>query len=300
MDKLEYEVKRICRRNRDGSYGTQRDRRKMLVQIARLLLKLGFRGLRACNLKPKHVNALVDQWMFEGLDAGTIKNRMACLRWLAEKIGRPWIVAEGNDSYGISRREASARESKALRPENEVLDQIQDIRVQVSVILQKEFGLRREEAMKVRPEWADRGDRLVLRRSWAKGGRPREIPIETAAQREALDMAKRIAGKGSLIPPESSYKEQMGRFQRETAKVGLGNSHGLRHAYAQDRYEEVADMKPPVAGGKTTRNMSQDEKERDTKARLQVSKELGHNRKDVASAYLGGLFSTKADSDDDE
>ena len=39
------------------------------------------------------------------------------------------------------------------------------------------FGLRREESLKIQPGWADRGDTLVLKDSWTKGGRSREIPM---------------------------------------------------------------------------------------------------------------------------
>lgn len=51
----------------------------------------------------------------------------------------------------------------------------------MSLELQREFGLRREEAVKLVPRLADQGDRLVLKDSWTKGGgKPREVPIRTA------------------------------------------------------------------------------------------------------------------------
>ena len=56
----------------------------------------------------------------------------------------------------------------------------------MSLKLQAAFGLRREESIKIRPEWADRGDRLALKASWTKGGREREIPIRTAEQPRQL------------------------------------------------------------------------------------------------------------------
>ena len=46
-----------------------------------------------------------------------------------------------------------------------------------TIALQAAFGLRRGESIKIRPGWADRGDELVLKDSWTKGGRAREIPI---------------------------------------------------------------------------------------------------------------------------
>ena len=43
MRDLNYAVKQLCRRNRDGSYATQADRERMLDQIASQLEEMGFR-----------------------------------------------------------------------------------------------------------------------------------------------------------------------------------------------------------------------------------------------------------------
>jgi hypothetical protein len=75
--------------------------------------------------------------------------------------------------------------------------------------LQQAFGLRREEALKIRPHWADRGEHLQLKASWTKGGRARTVPIRTAKQTYLLKEAKVLAGQGSLIPAKRSYIEQL-------------------------------------------------------------------------------------------
>lgn len=67
----------------------------------------------------------------------------------------------------------------------------------LSLRLQEAFGLRREESIKLRPTWADRGDVLHLKASWTKGGKERGIPISNDAQRALLDEAKRFAGQGA-------------------------------------------------------------------------------------------------------
>ena len=44
----------------------------------------------------------------------------------------------------------------------------------MSLELQQAFGLRREEAIKFIPSFADRGDHLVLKASWTKAaGKPK-------------------------------------------------------------------------------------------------------------------------------
>jgi hypothetical protein len=84
---LEYELKGMCRRNQDGSRMTQAQRERRLRRVARELHSLGYRNLHASSLKPKHVQALVKQWQEQELSPGTIKNRLADLRWWAEKAG---------------------------------------------------------------------------------------------------------------------------------------------------------------------------------------------------------------------
>ena len=69
-----------------------------------MLYELGYRLTDAASLKRKHVEALVERWKAEDLAIATIKNRMADLRWWAEKMRlRPphlsaragWITQRG-------------------------------------------------------------------------------------------------------------------------------------------------------------------------------------------------------------
>ena len=73
------------------------------------------------------------------------------------------------------------------------LARVSDAHVRMSLELQAAFGLRREEAIKFTPAYADRGDRVRIKASWAKGGRAREIPIWNEGQRAVLDAARRLA-----------------------------------------------------------------------------------------------------------
>lgn len=47
MNRLDYELHKLCERNRDGSYNTQDDRRRTLILASRQLLEMGFRHMRA-------------------------------------------------------------------------------------------------------------------------------------------------------------------------------------------------------------------------------------------------------------
>jgi hypothetical protein len=286
MRTLNYDLKQLCHRNRDGSFGTQADRVRILQLVADQLHEAGFNDLRVTGLKPKHVEALAQRWQAESLNPGTIKNRMAQLRWWAEKIGKRTVVARDNADYGIANRQLVSAVSKARDLTDTELGKVTDPYTRLSLRLQAAFGLRRAESIKIQPAWADRRNVLALRPSWCKGGRAREIPIRTDAQRQLLDEAKSFAGKGSLIPRDSRYIDQLRRFEYQCSQAGIHRVHGHRHAYAQARYRELTGWNAPAAGGPSSRSLTPAQKDIDRAARLTVSQELGHEREQVTSVYL--------------
>jgi integrase len=287
MRTLNRDFKLMCQRNRDGSFATQHDRERLLTMVANQLHEDGFKNLRAQGIRTKHIEHLVNRWQAEGASTGTMKNRMSALRWMAEKIGKENIVARDNAAYGIADRRFVTNESKAKELDQGKLDKVSDPYTAMSLRLQEAFGLRREESIKIQPGWADRGDMLVLKSTWTKGGKAREIPILNEIQREMLNQAKALADKGSLIPVEMSYKDQLNRFKAQTAFAGIDRVHGFRHAYAQARYAELTGWKAPAAGGPTSKQLSPKQKAIDRQARLTISRELGHERQQITAVYLG-------------
>jgi integrase len=284
---LNYQLKQLCRRNRDGSYRTQSDRERQLTLIANQLYGLGYRKMNTQSLKPKHVDALVNHWQGKDISVGAIKNRMTVIRWWAQKVNRQNVVARSNDHYGIPDRQFVTNVSKAREVTAQDLEKVSDSYVRMSLELQQAFGLRREEAIKFQPRFADRGDHIVLKASWTKGGKTREIPVRTEAQRTVLDRTRQFAGNGSLIPSSRNYRQQLRIYERHTASAGLSKMHGLRHAYAQQRYQELTGWPSPTAGGPSVKALTPRQKMVDQKARLTVSQELGHERTQIVSIYLG-------------
>ncbi len=63
--------------------------------------------------------------------------------------------------------------------------------------------------------------------------------------------------------------------------------HGLRHAYAQQRYEELTGWKSPAVGGPTFKSLTSEQRKLDLEVRLVISRELGHEREQVTAVYLG-------------
>lgn len=287
MQDLNHQLKQLCHRNRDGSFATQADRERLLTLCANDLAARGFQHLRADSLKPKHVAALLDKWKQDGISTGTIKNRMSALRWWAEKVGKENVIARSNSEYGISERVFVTNVSKAKVLDDDMLARVTDPYTRMSLQLQAAFGLRREESIKIIPAWADYGDALRLRDSWTKGGKERMVPITSAQQRAVLDAAKALAGKGSLIPAQLRYRDQLNRFRAQCDKAGIHGVHGFRHEYAQRRYAELTGWPCPANGGSTSKQLTTANKQVDKNARLKLSKEMGHLREQVTSIYIG-------------
>ena len=293
MNRLEYQLVKLCERNRDGSHATQANRKAMLSLFSEQLKECGYKvnQMRPSDLKGRHINALVTKWKSEDKSTGTIKNRMTALRWWADKCGKAEIVKD-NAVYGIENRVYVTNENKAVSLKELDLSKI-DENIAQSLRLQDAFGLRREESMKFQPEYALDGQKIEnakyirLKDSWTKGGRPRTIPISNEKQRQELRKAYAQAVKngGSMIPKEKSYKAHKSNFEAVTHGLGVGQTHGLRHGYAQTRYLELMGFPCPAVGG--SRSLSADEVAKDKEIRMLISEELGHSRINITSVYLG-------------
>ena len=287
MRQLNYDLKRLQDGARDGAFGTRSGRSFNLAQMANTLHELGYRRLRATGLKGRHVEALVREWQRRGLSVGTMKNRMSHLRWWARRIGKPNVVRADNASYGIGERQRVTNEDRSRDLPDDRLALVRDAHVRMALRLQDAFGLRREEAIKFSPSYADRGSTIVLKASWTKGGRSREVPVLEESQRRVLDAARALAGGGAMIPGHRNYVQQLEVYERQTAAAGLERMHGLRHGYAMRRYEDITGWKAPAAGGPPMRSLRGARKRIDKAARETISREMGHARVSVVQVYCG-------------
>ena len=261
MHQLTYALKQPADTYREGSYATQHNRRYMLMQMGEQLVAAGYKHLHAGELKGRHVTTLLAQWSAQALSLDTIRNRLAVVRWWAAKVEKVAILPKDNASYGLPRRQTVARTSKAREVPQEQLTQVRDRYVRMSLHLQRAFGLRREESIKIYPVQAD--------------------------QRALLDQAKALAKRGSLIPAHKSYVAQLHRYEHWTRQAGLSHLHGLRHAYAQDRFLELAGFPCPAMSGPSRTQLTSEQREADYDARVIISSELGHCREAITAAYLG-------------
>ncbi|RTT06029.1 integrase domain-containing protein [Pseudomonas aeruginosa] len=170
-------------------------------------------------------------------------------------------------------------------------------RVAAIVILARTTGMRLREAIladlqRLQRE-AERLGRINVQ-DGTKGGRsgasaPRWIVANTKVK-EALKFALEVspAGSRNLLGQKDSYATFLQGTVLPARELlhnhRLKGFHELRAAYACERYEHLTGHNAPVNGGF---GYSVD-RDIDQLARQQIALELGHNRTDVASAYVGG------------
>jgi site-specific recombinase XerD len=272
--------------NNNGSFSTKGTRKDILLGFADNLFDAGIQLTNIRQVKAKHVARVVDYWKSEKLSAGTMKNRMSAIRNLWHSLNKKEVLPT-NDELGIAKRSYKPQFNRAIF--NPDFSQVMNYKVRVALELQRLFGLRREECLKIKPYLADKGTVLELQPSWCKGGRGRFVPIRTEEQRYWLAEAKKFVDNksASLIPVDKNYVQQRYIYEKQVQQIGLKNPHGLRHAYAQQRFKELTGFEAPINGGPTMKELTREQKVKDYQARMLISEELGHSRVGIVKNYCG-------------
>ena len=294
-------LKPHLRRSADGrkvvSHATIADRAEFYSRMIRELHELGYPLTDVRHLKPKHVAALMRRWEAAGLSASTLQKRFSHLALLCGWMGKRSMLRHGSTYLAEParyRREYAADHDHSwtaagVDPLEKIAEIAGDDPAVARVLrLQHAFGLRLQEASLLNPARDRVGEQSLRVVAGTKGGRPRTVPIETAAQRAVLAEAERHAQatKRSMIPPEYDLKQWLKHCYHVLARHGITRkdglvSHGLRHQYANDGYEQQTGEPAPVRGGGRV------ERADDARARRAVTARLGHARPAITTAYCG-------------
>lgn len=270
------------------------------------LLEMGFKLEKAENLSEKHIEALCKDWYRLERSPKTMQVNLSHLRIFAGWIGKGNMVkdihhylpdvpreklrvntiAKRSKSWSENGIDVAAKISKA--------DAI-DWRFGLMLRLQLSFGLRRMEAVQAMPWKNDHGDKFAAYAT--KGGRPRDIHIETPEQRQVLDMVKARLKKseplGWTTRPDGSAADlaySIRKYSRLLPQIGINRSealvtgHGLRAQFAENA-ALIASLIPVTLGG-TGGQMEKDEM---NLRRAKASEKLGHSRISVTCAYYGSF-----------
>ncbi len=205
--------------------------------------------------------------------------------------------ALGQQRSSVRTRAPDGQDHQQVRRVLEALCEQQHERVAAIVLLARATGMRLREAILVDlPRLHREAERLgrINIQDGTKGGRSgASAPRWIAANEEvkaALQLARQASPTGSrnLLARDESYAaflQQTVLPARETLhKYGLKGFHELRAAYACERYKQLTGHAAPINGG----HFHRIDRDLDRQTRQQISVELGHNRIDVVSAYIGG------------
>jgi integrase len=289
---------------RQSSQRTQRLAVEVLGEFCTRLWRLGFHVTALKNINGKHIEAYVrDQWAC-GCSPKHLSTIMTQLNKLGDWLARPGMV-RSKDVYlpevnpGEFEIQFVAKKSKSwdangvdVKHKMELAFQT-DERFGLMLLMTLAFGLRRCEALQIKPWVDDRGHYLDIRPGIAKGGRPRTIAIDHAAQRHVLDYVKSQIGRlehlgwkrGAAV---DSLQRNEKRYSAMLAKIGITKreagvtGHGLRAQYAEDM-ALLRGLVPATLGG-DSRQLPTSQIEG---IRLQISENLGHSRMSVTGAYFG-------------
>ena len=295
------------------SYKTMLDRQRFLVAFFRELRReTKFMNLDPRQLGNRHIEEMVARWVERGLATATLHNYLSFLRTYAGWIGKPGMVREpqyyvGPESPHAHRIQVATSDKSWTAMKVDISAKIAEIGafdpwVGMQLELCAEFGMRPKEARHFRPhgsiikrDEANPRDtapfpecaEFVRVKHGTKGGRPRDVPLMTDAQRELLARVTAAVPSGMFVGrPDHTSKQSQSRFYYVIRKFGVSRdqlgvvAHGLRHQKVNDRYEEDCGAPSPVRGG-TGRPFG------DGRARERGAKLLGHSRLRATTPYVG-------------
>ncbi len=306
--RLERELQKIlkeenwksARGNGRASFETQHKRAEILYGGINTLcgtLKCKIESIR--NFREHHLKRLGHYWEEKGIK--DLQTRISIFRVFANLWLRKRGMIRESERYvrnpGSVRRRCATKKDKTWTGQGvDVLSTIRhvaeiDARVAIVLEIMYAYGCRVKEALLLRPHLADKKELLAVTRG-AKGGKHRITEIIVAVQRDVLERAKKFAENknSSMIPSDRKYNSYRKHVYRVCNRAGIGRKfgfvpHGLRHEYANQKYQEITGTKSPIKGGK----MGAVDPVLDDYARTDIAENLGHSRKRIASAYLGAV-----------
>lgn len=243
------------------------------------------------NVKAKHIFAYVEKLKSEGKAESTIRTRLSAIRFFHKEVGGKNNIPD-NDRLDLSKRERGtinkAWNDSEIRKAVDIAKSEGKERIALSIRVSSEFGLRIDETASLKKEQIKERSIEIK----GKGGKVRNVVIETPEQRKLIEELKDYADrKGEkYIFSEGNVKATKRELEKwvESRRNDFLNKdrtkntpknekprtenltfHGLRYRYAQKKYERE------INRGHT-----------ENYAKKAVSVSLGHERTEVTNIYL--------------
>jgi site-specific recombinase XerC len=303
-----------------ASERTQTLTKEVVNAAIRLLHELGYKIQDPKNLGERHIDILVKHWWYcKHKKIKTIQNELSRLRVFCAMLGKPGMVGAVQKYLPdvdpqLLKVRTSAQTTKSwsghgidlVTKFNQVDER--DRRLGLMLRLELGFGLRREEVLKCNPHAQDFGHYLQVFPGMGKGGRWRNIPITSGAQRALLDYVKERVVKNKPLGWEHSeagkavtLEQNIRRYENLMTSLGFTKAdagvtgHGLRAQFAENQ-ALLLGLMPPTMGGDAGQLNSDDQ----TVVKVKVAQALGHNRQSVTSAYIGSFKASGRSQADDQ
>ncbi|HSD60470.1 MAG TPA: phage integrase N-terminal domain-containing protein [Burkholderiales bacterium] len=293
-------------RNKAVSYQTREDRAKRIHRFYARAVALGFPIERPDQIDGKHVEAVIRAMAEEGLSVAYIDSTLSDIRTFCRWIGRDGVVRTNwryHQIFDLPKRSIVAKSDRTWSGNGVDIEAViarvtaYDPWCGLALELQFAFALRVKESLMFHPDDPHNSLGLLIERG-TKGGRPRDFPFTVERQREILEKAKRMVAEKRKTHPDSHHAGPPGRTLKQayshfyyvlgrcgiTKKMLNVSAHGLRHEYANQAYQRQTGIPSPIRGGPAI------DREIDRRARLGVATHLGHGRRQISGAYLGGVL----------
>nr|WP_315591840.1 integrase domain-containing protein [uncultured Cupriavidus sp.] len=272
---------------------------RRMYTVCRSFVELRERGFMLespYSLRHKHVQALVDRWVEQGQTGGTIENKLSHLKAFCQWLGKHDLIRSLGDykdreAHGLVRSYVTTKdkswEGNGVDAKAVIADiEKDDPRVAIQLKLQSAFGLRVEESWSLKIATALKNLDTLRVVDGTKGGRKREVPIRL--QLLVLERAARLVDplSGSTTPSSYNIKRWRSHYnavlrKHGVYKKGLGvTSHGLRHGWIHQMYEELTGIPAPIKGGEAP------ELEAHRQAIQAIVLAAGHSKPSKSGAYL--------------
>lgn len=292
-----------------GHYGTVKahgDRWQAFVKWCRSEQGPGINDARQIDRKvlADYAAYLRDVVSHGDLAVSTAQNRLSSVNRTMAALRGDQHVKVSSPSKALGMQRCNVRKTAPQGQDRGQVRQIVDalskgrqLGVAAIVQLARSTGMRfREAVLADLPRLCREADRLgkINIQDGTKGGRagasaPRWIAVDEQI-RDALAFAVLVSPEGSrnMVAPSESYKGFVQRIAGPARDVlhthNLKGFHELRAAFACERYQQITQHRAPVNGGQCCAI----DRCLDRKARMQISRELGHGRIDVVASYIGG------------
>ena len=264
--RLEYEARQLVGKNWKKGTGTNKKLLSNIKGISRFMETQSLQSIK--HMKTKHVQRYFDLLKSSGLKASTMQNYATAMRFLAAAIGKKNIVPRTNAELGITRHGRYSPKIADMAKHHDIREKLYSKSVNLGVAhdLRQSFGIRAEESITARIVVRN-GEELL--RVIGKGGRVRELRIDSPAKQVAIAAMKDIMqkqGTPGIIPADKKLKQYYTYQKNAVSRAGgtkksAANMHSLRHQHAQDM-------------------------ERDGKDTKEIVEDLGHFREDSIKHYV--------------